>query len=53
MINRLFLQSIAFRLPFAIVFICSSVFILSAVGIAYVDKLSNDSTAQAKHAKSH
>ncbi|MGQ8633522.1 two-component system sensor histidine kinase NtrB [Agrobacterium sp. DKPNP3] len=38
MINRLFLQSIAFRLPFAIVFICSSVFILSAVAIYGLQK---------------
>jgi len=37
-INRLFLQSIAFRLPFAIVFICSSVFILSAVAIYGLQK---------------
>lgn len=36
--NRLFLQSIAFRLPFAIVFICSSVFILSAVAIYGLQK---------------
>ena len=33
--------------------IIHTVFILSAIGIAYVDKLSNDSTAQAKHAASH
>ncbi|KQO83532.1 ATP-binding protein [Rhizobium sp. Leaf262] len=38
MINRLFLQSIAFRLPFAIVFICSSVFILSTVAIYGLQK---------------
>lgn len=38
MINRRFLQSIAFRLPFAIVFICSSVFILSAVAIYGLQK---------------
>ncbi|WCK77972.1 sensor histidine kinase [Agrobacterium fabrum] len=38
MINRLLLQSIAFRLPFAIVFICSSVFILSAVAIYGLQK---------------
>ena len=30
--------------------IIHTVFILSAIGIAYVDKLSNDSTAHAKHA---
>src|SRR5256885_3113788 len=30
-----------------------TVFILSAIGIAYVDRLSNDSTEQAKHAVSH
>src|SRR3982751_6454987 len=33
--------------------IIHTVFILSAIGIAYVDKLSNDSTEQAKHAVSH
>src|SRR5512138_845524 len=33
--------------------IIHTVFILSAIGIAYVDKLSNDSMAQAKHADSH
>lgn len=38
MINRLFLHSIAFRLPFAIVFICSSVFILSTVAIYGLQK---------------
>lgn len=38
MINRLILQSIAFRLPFAIVFICSSVFALSAVAIYGLQK---------------
>jgi uncharacterized membrane protein YqhA len=30
--------------------IIHTVFILSAIGIAYVDRLSNDSMAQAKHA---
>src|SRR5436190_652173 len=33
--------------------IIHAVFILSAIGIAYVDKLSNDSTENAKHAVSH
>jgi len=33
--------------------IIHTVFILSAIGIAYVDKLSNDSTENAKHAVSH
>src|SRR5207247_1294682 len=33
--------------------IIHTVFILSAIGIAYVDRLSNDSTEQAKHAVSH
>ena len=33
--------------------IIHTVFILSAIGIAYVDKLSNDSTEQSKHAASH
>ncbi|MGH6645078.1 MAG: YqhA family protein, partial [Bradyrhizobium sp.] len=33
--------------------IIHTVFILSAIGIAYVDKLSNDSTEQTKHAVSH
>ena len=33
--------------------IIHTVFILSAIGIAYVDKLSNDSMEQAKHAASH
>src|SRR3954453_16106289 len=33
--------------------IIHTIFILSAIGIAYVDKLSNDSTEQAKHAVSH
>lgn len=38
MINRLFLSSIAFRLPFAIAFICLSVFILSGVAIFGLQK---------------
>ena len=33
--------------------IIHTVFILSAIGIAYVDTLSNDSTAQSKHAARH
>jgi uncharacterized membrane protein YqhA len=33
--------------------IIHTVFILSAIGIAYVDQLSNDSMEQAKHAASH
>jgi len=33
--------------------IIHTVFILSAIGIAYVDKLSNVSMEQAKHAASH
>jgi uncharacterized protein (TIGR00645 family) len=33
--------------------IIHTVFILSAIGIAYVDKLSNDATENAKHAASH
>jgi uncharacterized protein (TIGR00645 family) len=33
--------------------IIHTVFILSAIGIAYVDKLSNASAEQAKHAVSH
>jgi uncharacterized membrane protein YqhA len=33
--------------------IIHTVFILSAIGIAYVDRLSNIATAEAKHAVSH
>ena len=45
MIDRRFLQSIAFRLPFAIVFICSSVFILSAVAIYGLHKAKTEMAA--------
>jgi len=38
LINRLFLSSIAFRLPFAIAFICASVVVLSAVAIYGLQK---------------
>ncbi|MBX9468812.1 MAG: PAS-domain containing protein [Rhizobium sp.] len=42
MINRAFLSSIAFRLPFAISFICVSVLLLSAVAIYGLEKARNE-----------
>ncbi len=42
MISRAFLSSIAFRLPFAIAFICVSVLLLSAVAIYGLQKARNE-----------
>ncbi|WP_337271053.1 sensor histidine kinase [Oryzifoliimicrobium ureilyticus] len=42
MINRAFLSSIAFRLPFAIAFICVSVLILSSVAIYGLQRARNE-----------
>lgn len=42
MISRAFLSSIAFRLPFAITFICVSVLLLSAVAIYGLQKARNE-----------
>ncbi|WP_296106272.1 ATP-binding protein [uncultured Agrobacterium sp.] len=50
MINRPFLRSIAFRLPFAIIFICSSVFILSAVAIYGLQKAKTEMAAYSSQA---
>ncbi|WP_159949422.1 ATP-binding protein [Rhizobium sp. 18065] len=45
MINRPFLSSIAFRLPFAIVFICFLVFSLSTIAIYGLQKARNEMAA--------
>lgn len=45
MINRAFLSSIVFRLPFAITFICASVLILSAVAIYGLQRARNEMSA--------
>lgn len=45
MINRAFLSSIAFRLPFAITFICVSVLLLSAVAIYGLQRARNEMSA--------
>lgn len=45
MINRAFLSSIAFRLPFAIAFICVSVLILSTVAIYGLQRARNEMSA--------
>ncbi|MGE6738782.1 sensor histidine kinase [Allorhizobium pseudoryzae] len=45
MINRAFVSSIAFRLPFAITFICVSVLLLSAVAIYGLQKARSEMSA--------
>jgi signal transduction histidine kinase len=45
LINRDFLSSIAFRLPFAIIFICVSVLLLSAVAIYGLQRARNEMSA--------
>ncbi|PDT53512.1 MULTISPECIES: ATP-binding protein [Sinorhizobium] len=50
MISRPFLSSIAFRLPFAIVFICFLVFSLAVIAIYGLQKARNEMAAYGTHA---